>query len=74
MSRHPATNFACRCPECQCRCRTPHRSGICYSCRGTGFGGLVDPPQPAHWRDPRTSYPRDLRPKEDEWDEKEVGL
>lgn len=51
------TLIKCRCqaPMCKCRAQTPHRSGICYSCRG-GEGVAFVPFPPAHRYPVKTAY------------------
>lgn len=79
MSRAIPENFACRCPECQCTCATPHHSGVCFNCRPGSWPGRYNPetkeiePQLAkvvHARQPRTAYPKDVR---DYWAKKKAA-
>lgn len=50
--------YICRCPDCQCHCRTPFPSKVCYSCRG-GAGVAHSPQEPAHRPQARSTYPKD---------------
>lgn len=50
--------YICRCPQCQCHCRTAYHSKVCYSCRG-GEGVAHFAQVPAHRPEPRKRYTKD---------------